>query len=419
MDENALPPPIHLRLSLACVVLALLLATYGSGVAAQPVVEFPPSQTATAESLLVVTPATAPTPLPTPRPTSNPVFLTATVWSPDLQVPVLLYHHFTPNNGVSDPTHTRLGDFEAQLQAFYDSGYSLIPLENWLAGDLRLPAGRRPLILTIDDLFFADQIFLDEDGVPSPNSGLGVLWRFSQAHPDFGFSASLFFNLGDKDYANLQAGSTYIKGAGWQDALARAIVWSIEHDAIPYNHFFRHPYLDHLTPQQITTEAVENDFQLRSLLERAGRPDLIARLGNVLALPYGHWPVSQEGKQALYDYVSPEGVALQGIMEVGEAAGTWYLQPVFSSSFDRNHIPRRVGGVLVTDELTTHRDRVPTAEECPLPPVDASQADQVEALQAVLRQVSQSQACPSGIYALQGMLFRVSAGSVEQLLPKK
>ena len=31
---------------------------------------------------------------------------------------------------------------------------------------------------------------------------MGVLWQFYQEHPDFGFSASLFYNLGDKLFAN-------------------------------------------------------------------------------------------------------------------------------------------------------------------------------------------------------------------------
>ncbi|MDD5371000.1 MAG: hypothetical protein PHQ40_18120, partial [Anaerolineaceae bacterium] len=351
---SAAPPPaqpIRFRLTLLSVLLAIGLAAYGSGAVAPPVTEgLPPPLLPTATQLSPI-PAT-PTPKATINPTANPVSLVATVWDRDPQVPVVLYHHFSPDNGVSDPTHIRLSEFRQELQAFYDSGYSLIPLARWLAGDLRMPAGRRPLILTIDDLFFADQVFLNPDGTISPNSGLGTVWQFAQEHPDFGFSVALFYNLGDKDYANLLLRGTFLKGAGWEDALTRTIIWSIEHDAIPYNHFYHHPYLDRLSPEKIIQEARDNDLKLRALLANAGRSDLEDRLGNVLALPYGHWPVSAAGKDAVTGYLSPSGLAVQGIMEVGATEGVWYLQAAYSPNLDINHIPRRVGGKLITTDLT-------------------------------------------------------------------
>jgi hypothetical protein len=352
-------------------------------------------------------------------PTANPVTLTASVWASDPQVPVVLYHHFSPDNGISDATHIRLSEFRTELQAFYDAGYTLVPLARWLEGDLRMPAGRRPLILTIDDLFFADQVFLNPDGTLSTNTGLGVVWQFAQQHPDFGFSVALFYNLGDKDYANLQLGGSFVKGIGWEDALTRTIIWCIEHDAIPYNHFYHHPYLDRLSPEQINQEALNNDLKLRLLLENAGRADLEERLGNVLALPYGHWPVSAVGKEAVIGYRAPSGLGVQGIMEVGATEGVWYLQAAYSPKLDIIHIPRRVGGKLVTTDLTAHRDLVPVAQDCNLPDVDAAHLDQPDALKAVLSRVVESGSCPEGIYALQGWIFRVTTARVEQLWPKQ
>jgi hypothetical protein len=421
IEEPPPPQPIRFRLSLLCVLLAIVLAAYGSGAAAQPVAEGLPPPALPTATQTPPTPAIldAPRPSATAGPTANPVNLTASVWDRDPQAPVVLYHHFSPDNGISDATHIRLSEFRDELQAFYDAGYSLVPLARWLEGDLRMPAGRRPLILTFDDLFFADQIFLNPDGTLSPNTGLGVVWQFAQQHPDFGFSVALFYNLGDKDYANLQLGGTFLKAMGWEDALARTIIWAIEHDSIPYNHFYRHPYLDRLPPEQIIQEARDNDLKLRALLESAGRADLVDRLGNVLALPYGHWPVSEAGKQAVTGYRSPSGVEVQGIMEVGATEGLWYLQAAYSPQLDINHIPRRVGGKLVTTDLTAHRDLVPVAQDCQLINVEAAQLELPAQLKPALAQVVQSGSCPEGIYALQGWVFRVTQSRVDQLWPRE
>ena len=74
------------------------------------------------------------------------MILTALTWNVEPRVPVILYHRFLPDTyPESTPTKTRLSDFRQHLQMLYDSGYSLVPLEQWLAGDLTL-ARRTPPI---------------------------------------------------------------------------------------------------------------------------------------------------------------------------------------------------------------------------------------------------------------------------------
>jgi hypothetical protein len=112
-------------------------------------------------------------------------------------------------------------------------------------------------------------------------------------------------------------------------------------------------------------------------------------------------------------------MGVQGIMEVGATEGVWYLQAAYSPKLDINHIPRRVGGKLVTTDLTTHRDLVPMAQDCKLPNVEAAQLEQPVNLKPVLAQAVQSGSCPEGIYALQGWVFRVTQTQVDQLWPKE
>jgi hypothetical protein len=85
----------------------------------------------------------------------------------------------------------------------------LIPLKDWLEGDFIIPEGRKPLVITLDDLWFGNQIFIRDDGTPSPNSGIGVLWQFSQENPDFGFHAALFAINGDKYYPEREVGDVF------------------------------------------------------------------------------------------------------------------------------------------------------------------------------------------------------------------
>ncbi|MCJ7567735.1 MAG: hypothetical protein MUO58_09365, partial [Anaerolineales bacterium] len=181
------------------------------------------------------------------------IHLVATVWEEEPRVPILNYHQFSPGSAeYSTAMKTRLPDLIAHLQSLYDNGYSLVSLEGWLNGDLRVPEGRRPLIIAIDDLFYNNQLLLTEDGDPDPNTGIGVMWEFSQAHADFGFQLALFATLGDKLYANPDFPT-------WDDKLGMAIAWGFDHGAITYNHFYTHPHLDQIEPRYIVSDARKND----------------------------------------------------------------------------------------------------------------------------------------------------------------
>jgi hypothetical protein len=272
----------------------------------------------------------------------TPGHIDALSWDREPMVPIILYHRFIPDsNKKSSRTKLRLGEFRQQLQSLYDAGYSLISLDQWLKGDLSTPVGRRPLILTLDDAFFADQIFLDPDGSPSPKSGIGVLWQFSQEHLDFGFSVALFSNMGDKLYANQDLGSHFINNANWKPALANVITWCIEHNVIPYNHLYHHPRLDLTSGEYITSELRRNDTALEQLLALSHHDDLEFRLDNIIAIPYSIWPSSAAEKKLITNYLNPRRQPALAVLEAG-----YYHDPhpiaysPYSSQFERYHIPR-------------------------------------------------------------------------------
>ncbi len=324
----------------------------------------------------------------------------ATVWVQEPRVPVLTYHQFMKDNAGSYSTSlkVRLSDFQAQLQALYDSGYSLVSIEDWLHGNMVVPTGRRPLILTMDDLFYNNQITLTKTGKPDPQTGIGLLWRFSQEHPEFGFNIALFAALGDKLYANPD-------DPNWQDDLARAIAWCIDHGAQVFNHFYTHPRLDQTSTSNVVWEAKMNDRYLRQLLKRIERQDLIPRLGNLVALPYGMWPSTVQGRRALSTYLTPEKVPLEGVFEIDYIIRPKFLRPVYSPKFDRWHMPRIVATQSAINYLVDHREDFPAAQECDIDSAPSTNPSQYDYLNLSVLYTIQIGKCPAGMYTLDGRLI--------------
>jgi hypothetical protein len=363
-----------------------------------------------------------PTPSPTitPTPTEIPFFVDAIVWTGEPQVPILIYHRFVPDIEENTPTtKIRFSDFKRQLQQLYDNGFSLIPLTSWLDGTFVVPEGRRPLILTIDDFWSADQVFIDEDGTPSQYSGIGILWRFSQEHPDFGFSVSGFSNMGDKFFADtlLTSEQRFIRNSEdksniWRDKLSAAMVWSIENGVEPYNHTYTHVQLDKTSPQDIQYQLADNDRVTRYFLTRVNREDLIPRLGNIIALPFGIWPATYSGVQVLKNYKNPEGLPVAAILEAYNLDEAQLTPSVFSNSFDRYKIQRITSSDSMIQFIIDHKEEIPTAQFCKVGPIDEAKATDVDELKTGIIASITAGACPEGIYNINGEVFIAKDGVV-------
>jgi len=407
----------HRKFLVVFLLLTILLSGCGNGVTPVPTAtstEMPPT----------ITPI-PPTPTITPTSTEVPFFVNATVWSGELSAPILIYHYFGRDNEEDIPTTwTRFKDFEAQLQSLYDNGFSLVSLRSWISGTFTVPAGRKPLILTIDDFWRADQIYIDDDGTPSPYSGIGILWRFSQAHPDFGFSASVFSNMGDKFFADtlLPDEQRYIRVSEdnspiWRDKLSAAMVWALENGVDPYNHLFTHPKLDITMPQDIQYQMAENDRVTRYYLTRVNREDLIPSLGNIIALPYGIWPATPSGVQVLKNYKNPEGLPVAAIMEAYNLDSAQLTPSVFSPGFDRYKILRITASNSMVQYIIDHEDEIPSAQTCQVGPIDEQMAGDSQTLAAAISATIRAGTCPEGIYNINGQVFIAGQESVQVYQP--
>lgn len=353
-----------------------------------------------------------------PTATAEPVQITATVFEDIPAAPIVMYHRFIPGVGArSEKYKVSLSDLDRHLQGFYDAGYSLVALDDWLRGEINLPEGRRPLIITIDDLFYADQISLDEDGQAAPYSGIGRIWQFYQSHPDFNFHLALFYNLGDKGYANAYSNGNFFIEDGWREDRAKAIAWCIQNGAIPYNHFYEHPNLKYLSPDQIRKQLEANETALREALDLVGQTELAEGLPNILALPYVIWPESDAGKQVLYDYRSPEGTPVLAILEANDGDLVRPMPAPFAKTFDPHHVKRLNAVQEAIDAIIQKADEIPSAMLCDLgelPPAVLSDPRQMRL--AIVKQIRQGN-CTSGYYILGQFAFYVEGENVIQLSP--
>ncbi len=369
-----------------------------------------------------IKPTTTPTPLPTPTQTPTqtptPVTLDAIVWVSDPVIPILNYHRFTPNLWDRTSGMVRyLGDLKADLQAYYDSGYSLISLDDLLDGNIRVPAGRRPLILTIDDAYFANQLALNDQGEVSELSAVGAIFQFSNEHPDFGFEIAMFANLGDKYFGNLFTGTWWYVAEGWQESLAQTIARGIERHVYPYNHTYRHPHLDQLADNLIQPQLALNDEKLREYLTLAGHPEYADLLSNYVALPYGSWPVSEKGVNQVTSYLDPEGDPVRAIFEAGYEYAPAFASPPFSDAFDPMHLPRMAAIPSVIKLITENSHTYPSAESCTL--TLTTGIIDAQSIMGAIEQSIASGLCPMGVYVLERGVFISRDGKVVPFTPDR
>jgi len=365
-------------------------------------------------------PTLTPTPTVTPTATEIPFFVDAAVWNADLEVPILIYHQFVPNYMNTDATQMRLADFREELQLFYDNGFSLVSLKGWLEGNISLPPGRKPLIITLDDLWFGNQIFINENGTPSTSSGIGVLWQFSQEHPDFGFSAALFAINGDKYYPEKQVGDAFYAAdninfytKSWHKKLGETIAWAMDNGIEVYSHTFEHPWNWSQIPNtEIQNQLETNDYWLRQFLHEANRDDLVPQLDNMIALPEGKWPESESGKNVVLNYKNTENEPVLAVMEAYNFVDARLTPSVFSGVLDPFHIARITASKYMTQYIIDNKDRVPTLNTCKLGPLDEALAGNQEALQTAIQNVVAAQACPEGVYNVNGYVFLARGGTV-------
>ncbi|QGU00668.1 glycoside hydrolase [Candidatus Syntrophocurvum alkaliphilum] len=157
-------------------------------------------------------------------------------------VPILVYHLI----GEQEGRWTRTPEsFRNDLQELYDRDYVLVPMNDYLNGEIDIPQGKSPAIITFDDSTTGHFRLLEEDGelVVDPDSAVGILKEFGKKHPDFGHVATFYIN-------GYPFSSEPDQRQYWKKKLQMLDEWGFEIG----NHTFTHSNLGSLSPEEVQAE---------------------------------------------------------------------------------------------------------------------------------------------------------------------
>jgi peptidoglycan/xylan/chitin deacetylase (PgdA/CDA1 family) len=245
--------------------------------------------------------------VPARSPSATPVNPAAVHANELGQVPVLMIHQVEQH-----PT----GDYAqspAQLRATFEylasHGYVPVTAAQLVSGEIDIPAGTSPVVLTFDD-GSVGQFQLLADGSVDPNTGVGVLLSVAQQHPGF-----------------RPVGTMYLNQApfGLTDA-TRELRWLVDHGWEIGNHTDKHENLRSLSAAGVQAAIANQDRLIRTFVP--------GYQVTTLALPYGVMPAPA----ALAHRGGASGVTYnyQGVMLVGANPAP----SPFTTDWDPFNIPR-------------------------------------------------------------------------------
>ncbi|WP_328807933.1 polysaccharide deacetylase family protein [Nonomuraea antri] len=224
-------------------------------------------------------------------------------------VPILMYHRILPKRLASiDRTPAQL---RKELETLARQGYVPVTAREYATGQIGIPAGKSPVVLTFDD-GHSSHFALDAAGNPKPDTAVGVIMDVARRHPGFRPVATMWVNH-------------YPFGLRDRKAQTAAVRWLLDHGFEVANHTWGHPNLRWLKTKKVREQIVR--------LER-----MLAKLGagpaKTLALPYGVPPRSR--KAALKGSWDGTRYDFAGVFLAGAEPS---LSP-YAKKFDRGAIQR-------------------------------------------------------------------------------
>ena len=192
------------------------------------------------------------------------------------KVPIMMYHgiidtlenKYTGGNVDKNGYNRTAKAFREDLEFYYQSGYRMIRLADYVNGILDVPLGYSPLILTFDD---GDKnnfnvLGRNSDGTLEidPNCAVGILEEFKKKYPDFGVTATFFVMEGIFNQSQYN-----------QDILN----YLVEHGYDVGNHTTIHP--------DFTTISVDKSQEVVGKMYQKLDDLLPGKYVKIVALPYG------------------------------------------------------------------------------------------------------------------------------------
>jgi hypothetical protein len=233
----------------------------------------------------------APAPVVTATPSATPSASSVDPASVDAnelgEVPVFMYHQILTTLPKGDEYSQTPDHFKAELQTLYDMNFRPITAADLVAGKIDVPAGKHPMVMTFDD-GTTSQAGLDPSGNPKPDTALGMMEAFGQAHPDWHSTATF-----------------YVNDSPFQDP--KVLPWLVQHGYDVGVHTKTHPVLSKDSDAQVQQEIGGNYQDIQKAL-----PGFKI---TTMALPFGVFPVDRAlASQGTYN---GQSYNLSGVMLVG------------------------------------------------------------------------------------------------------
>lgn len=188
------------------------------------------------------------------------------------EIMILMYHEIGEPEGEWQRTPE---NFRRDLQTLYDEGYRLVSMNDVVRGEIDIPAGTSPVVLTLDDANQGNFNYLEQNGEVKldPDCAVAILEEFYRDNPDFGLAATFYIY-----YPNPFRQQAYI-----EDKLNYLVEKGFEIG----NHTYGHANLSRLDPT-----GIQRELALHQKYTEEYVPGYEVRS---LALPYGASPREHAG----------------------------------------------------------------------------------------------------------------------------
>ena len=205
-------------------------------------------------------------------------------------VPIMMYHgivdmkssetEYTGGNVDKDGYNRTAEAFREDLEFYYQNGYRMVRLTDYIDGNIDVEYGKSPIILTFDDgnKNNLKVTGLDEDGniIIDENSAVGILESFKEKYPDYNVTATFFVNGGLFNQPEYNE---------------KILKWLVENGYDVGNHTENHLDIKKSSSEQVNKEIVSVYKQLDEIIPE--------KYVNIIALPFGS-PYNKEHENFRY-----------------------------------------------------------------------------------------------------------------------
>lgn len=224
-------------------------------------------------------------------------------------IPVLMYHRIVAKPTVADDRTP--AQFRAELERLAKEGYVPVTAAEYVTGRINIPAGRHPVVITLDDSS-PSQLTFTGNGEPTPDSAAGIIRDVGARYPGFRPVATFYVI---RDLFQLHESSEQ----------RQALAWLASNGFEIGNHTKDHLDLSGKSQEQVTQQIAAG----HALITGLGGPAPIT-----LALPYGNTP--RKPQWAATGRAGSTSYSNKGVFRAGYTPAA----SPFAARFDPLAIPR-------------------------------------------------------------------------------